>query len=88
MIIMTTKKKLTGWSCPLAATVTLRDGTVLETLRDVAALMTERLPPARQEKSVWQTTARMLLEACESGRKSDIAHATAQLRRALEIEGW
>ena len=30
----------------------------------------------------------MLMEARESGKPEDLKHATAQLRRALDAEGW
>ena len=45
-------------------------------------------PAARQLKPIWQHTAALLLQAHESGKPDDLRHATAQLRRALDAEGW
>jgi hypothetical protein len=50
--------------------------------------MTQRLPKARQLKPVWQRTAALLMEAHASGKVDDLEHATGQLRRALDAEGW
>ena len=47
-----------------------------------------RLPKARQLKPIWQHTAALLMEAHESGKPEDLEHATAQLCRALDAEGW
>ena len=44
--------------------------------------MTQRLPKQRQIKPIWQHTAALLLQAHESGKRLDLQHATAQLRRA------
>jgi Tfp pilus assembly ATPase PilU len=80
--------KATGWNRRLASPITLRDGHVIETLGQAAKLMTLRLPKARQEKAIWQKTAAMLMQAHASGKSTDIAATTAQLRRALSAEGW
>lgn len=80
--------KPAGWNRPLTSPITLRDGHVIETLGQAAGLITQRLPKARQEKAIWQTTAKMLMQAHESGKRDDIAAATAQLKRALSNEGW
>jgi hypothetical protein len=48
----------------------------------------QRLPKARQLKLIWQHTAALLMEARESGKPEDLQHATGQLRRALDAEGW
>jgi len=42
----------------------------------------------RQKKAIWQHTAAPLMEAQASGKSEDLHHATAQLRRALDAEGW
>jgi transcriptional regulator with XRE-family HTH domain len=81
-------KPPTGWQRPLAFPIKLRDGHVIETMAQAAELMTLRLPKARQAKPIWQHTAALLLQAHESGRRLDLDHATAQLRRALDAEGW
>ena len=78
----------TGWSQPLAFPITLRDGHVIETMAQAAGLMTQRLPKKRQLTPIWQKTAEMLMAAHASGKRLDIGHATAQLRRALGWEGW
>jgi redox-regulated HSP33 family molecular chaperone len=78
----------TGWHRPLASPIKLRDGHVIETLAQAAGLMTQRLPKARQKKSIWQTTAKMLMQAHASGKTDDLQHATGQLRRAVDAEGW
>jgi redox-regulated HSP33 family molecular chaperone len=63
-------------------------GTLSETLAQAAGLMTQRLPKERQAKAIWQHTAALLMQAHESGKPDDLDHATAQLRRALDAEGW
>jgi hypothetical protein len=50
--------------------------------------MTRRLPKARQLKPIWQHTAALLMEAQASCKPEDLQHATGQLRRALDAEGW
>ena len=80
-------KPATGWRRPLAAPIKLRDGQVVETLAQAAAL-TQRLPKQRQLKPIWQHTAALLMEAQASGKSEDLHQATAQLRRALDAEGW
>ena len=80
-------KPATGWQRPLAFPIKLRDGHVVETMAQAVAL-TQRLPKARQLKPIWQHTAALLMEAHASGKPDDLRHATAQLRRALDAEGW
>lgn len=77
-----------GWARKLAYPITLRDGHVIETLGQAAGLMTRRLPKGRQGKPIWQKTAAMLMEAHKTGKADDNRHATAQFKRALEVEGW
>ena len=57
-------------------------------MAQAAGLMTQRLPKARQLRPIWQHTAALLMEAQESGNPEDLKHATEQLRRALDAEGW
>lgn len=71
----------------LSSVITLRDGRRIETLEEAVAIMSE-LPEARQLKPVWQKTCEMLIEAKETGDDDVIIHATAQLCRALQFEGW
>ena len=85
---MRTRSKVVGWHRPLAFPIKLRDGHVIETMAQAAGLMTQRLPTQRQMKAIWQHTAALLMEAHASGKPDDLQHATAQLRRALDAEGW
>ena len=85
---MRTGSKVVSWHRPLAFPIKLRDGHVIDTMAQAAGLMTLRLPKARQVKPVWQHTASLLMEARASGKPDDLQHATAQLRRALDAEGW
>jgi hypothetical protein len=78
----------TGWHRPLTAPIRLRDGHVVETLAQAAGLLTQRLPKARQLKPIWQRTAALLMDAHATGNADDLDHATGQLRRALDAEGW
>jgi hypothetical protein len=78
----------TGWHRPLAFPIKLRDGRIIETMDQAAVLMTRGLPKARQLKPIWQHTAALFMEAHESGKPEDLEHATAQLCRALDAEGW
>ena len=71
----------------LAYPLTLVDGRKIETLADVVALI-DRLPERRQIVTVWQTTMAMLLGAKASGKPIDMKHATGQLARALQVEGF
>ncbi len=80
-------KPSTGSQRPLAFPIKLRDGHVVETLAQAVAL-TQRLPKQRQLKPIWQHNAALLLQAHEFGKLDDLQHATAQLRRALDAEGW
>jgi hypothetical protein len=82
------KPKAAGWHRPLSSPIKLRDGHVMETLAQAAGLMTQRLPKARQMKPIWQRTAALLMEAHASGLPDDLQHATGQLQRALDAEGW
>jgi len=81
----TTRK---GWGRPLPRPIKLRDGHFIVTMEQAAGLMTQRLPKQRQLKSVWQKAAKLLMDAYATGKRGDLEHATAQLRRALAWEGW
>ncbi len=78
----------TDWNRALAHPIKLRDGDVISTMAQAARLMTERLPPHRQGKDVWLHTAELLLKAQRTGKRRDLEHATDQLCRALQLEGW
>ena len=71
----------------LAYPITLHDGRKVETLADVVTLM-DSLSERRQIVTVWQTTMAMLLGANASGKPIDMKHATGQLARALQVEGF
>jgi hypothetical protein len=85
---MSKRKSSPGWQRPLSFPIKLRDGRVIETTDQAVVLMTQRLPKARQLKPIWQHAAALLMEAQASGKPADLQHATAQLRRALDAEGW
>jgi hypothetical protein len=57
-------------------------------LAQMRQLENEQVKTARQIKPVWQCTAALLMEAHGSGKPDDLQHATGQLRRALDAEGW
>jgi hypothetical protein len=78
----------TGWQRPLAFPSKPRDGHTLETMAQAASLMTRRLPKTRQVEPVWQHAAALLMAAHTSGEPDGLQHATGQLRRALDAEGW
>ncbi len=71
----------------LSSTITLRDGRKVVTLAEAVSLLSE-LPERRQRHPVWEKAMEMLLQASESGKAIDMRHATAQLVRALQVEGW
>ncbi len=79
--------KPAGWNRPLAYSLTLRDGSIIDTMAQAAHFMTQ-LPEARQQKPIWQHAAALLMEAHASGKPDDLQHATGQLHRALHAEGW
>lgn len=71
----------------LSYVITLRDGRKLSTVAEAVAVMLQ-LPVSRQHLPVWEKTMQMLLEANETGKPIAMRHATAQLVRALQVEGW
>jgi hypothetical protein len=42
----------------------------------------------RQARPHWDFAAELLLKAAETGEPDDIEAATAQIERALRVEGW
>lgn len=70
----------------LSYSVVTRSGVRLRTVAEVLKRM-EKLPEERQVHVVWQTTIRMLVKAMDSGKRQDMEDATAQLARALDMEG-
>jgi len=60
-------------------------GAELVTLED-AARFVGLMKPWRQARPHWDFAAELLLKAAET--KSDIEMATAQMERALRVEGW
>lgn len=71
----------------LASIIHLRNGREVETMAEAVELLS-RLPESRQERPVWVKTMEMLLLASKTRKAIDIRHATAQLVRALQAEGW
>jgi hypothetical protein len=50
--------------------------------------MTQRLQSSARRKRSWPHAAALLMEAHATGLADDLQHATGQLRRALDAEGW
>jgi hypothetical protein len=46
------------------------------------------MKPWRQVRPHWDFAAELLLKAAETWKESDIDMATAQMERALRVEGW
>ena len=57
------------------------------TLED-AALFVGRMKTWGQARPHWDFAAELLLKAAETRKESDIDMATAQMERALRVEGW
>lgn len=68
----------------LAYPITLTGGRQIETVSHAMALI-KGLPQARRDTDLWQTTVSWLKGA---KTKDDMQHATAQLKRALDREGF
>jgi hypothetical protein len=84
----TKSRQPVGWKRNLSFPIRLRDGHTIETMEQAAGIMTLRHSKQRQLKPVWQKTAGMFMRAHETGEADDLAHATLQLQRALNWEGW
>jgi hypothetical protein len=62
-------------------------GVELATLRD-AAKFVGAMRPWRRARPHWNYTVALLLKAAETRKFTDIEAATAQMERALRVEGW
>jgi hypothetical protein len=62
-------------------------GVNLTTLGDAARFL-GHIKRWRQARPHWDYAAELLLKAAETRRESDIEMATAQIERALRVEGW
>ena len=62
-------------------------GAELATLEDSARFVA-LLRPFRQARPHWDFAAALLLKAAETRAENDIEAATAQMERALRVEGW
>ena len=62
-------------------------GAELATLED-AARFVGLLGPWRQARPHWDFAAKLLLKAAQTKEEPDIEMATAQMERALRVEGW
>jgi hypothetical protein len=62
-------------------------GAELATLED-APRFVGLMRPWRQSRSDWDFAAELLLKAAQTREESDIEMATAQMERALRVEGW
>jgi hypothetical protein len=59
----------------------------MATLAD-AARFVAMLRPWRQARPHWDFAAALILRAAETGKREDVDAATAQMERALRVEGW
>ena len=62
-------------------------GLELATLEDAARFIA-LMKPFRQARPHWDFAAELLLRAAETGKRKDVEAATAQMERALRVEGW
>jgi len=62
-------------------------GAELATLED-AARFVGLMKPWREAQLHWGFAAELLLKAAETRAEDDIEAATAQMERALRVEGW
>ena len=62
-------------------------GAELATLQD-AARFVGQMKPWRQARPHWDFAAELLLKAAATREEEDIEAATAQMERALRVEGW
>jgi len=62
-------------------------GVELVTLGD-AARFVGQMKPFRQARPHWDFAGELLLKAAETREEEDIEAATAQMERALRVEGW
>jgi hypothetical protein len=62
-------------------------GAELATLEN-AARFVGLMRPWRQARPHWDFAAELLLKAAQTKEESDIEMATAQMERALRVEGW
>ena len=59
----------------------------MATLED-AARFVALLRPFRRARPHWDFAAALLMRAAETRRGEDVEAATAQMERALRVEGW
>jgi len=57
------------------------------TLADAARFIA-LMRPFREARPHWDFAAELLLTAAETGKRRDVEAATAQMERALRVEGW
>ena len=53
-----------------------------------AARFLGNMKPWRQARLHWDFAAELLLTAAQTRKETDIEMATAQMERALRVEGW
>lgn len=53
-----------------------------------AARFVGQMKPFRRARPWWDFAAELLLKAAETREEEDIEAATAQMERALRVEGW
>jgi hypothetical protein len=62
-------------------------GIELATLAD-AARFVGQMRPRHEARLHWDFAAELLLKAAETRKSVDVGAATAQMERALRVEGW
>jgi hypothetical protein len=62
-------------------------GVNLTTLVDAARFLGQ-IKRWRRARPHWNCAAELLLNAAETGKRQDVEAATAQMERALRVEGW
>ena len=73
-----------GWSSKLIRPVAINGGSILRTLGDVRAFVSDRLPVEDQDRQSWQLTVELLLAAAEGS--AEIEACTQQIEHALFLQ--
>lgn len=73
------------WIRKLSTPISLKDARVLTTLADARQFVLD-LPAPQSRNARWRYAAQLLLDA--SRKQSALANAEAQLKIALDAEGW
>jgi hypothetical protein len=78
------------WNKELAYWITPKSGPMrsMETLLDANHALSQDLPSTFRKRPHWLGAGSLLVRAAETGNDRDIARATDELVRAIEVEGW